>query len=910
MASLNTGGGSSAVAASAHAGCQRFRHTDPLVIGRSRRSLAAHLGHPDTSAGIPEARWMRAMTFEALVRHDRFVSQLLTTAVGRLGLDRPAAVRRANGGVTPDATATVLQEAHRAAVDLNQATMITGLAVPYVGMEHVDATPVKPDFAIVAPRPAGARAGAGVDDAAGSWLIMGDAKDYERVRSRVDDQRLLKGFLQVALGAESAGHWSRLPVGMKVHPSGALAVPRNAFLQPEAVVERLDDHRVEVRARVEERAALMAELGTTPIPDSELGDFVNHLDATFDPASCVTCALFNLCRSEVRASSAAGAVLMEIGVRPELRAALGCLIDGSGRPERVPASVVAMVDATLSGEAVWAGQARIDPAGLPGTINVVLAKSDAAALGVHGLGIRRIPLDGSPGDWAFTVFDDPQSPATRLSVVELLGRAIGASMADYRARNPEQPEPVHLVLPDAVTGDLLVSIADSLAGVETSRLRWARDLAVGREALTYDGEPAVVPDPLTDSQRLAVSFLLEEDRARAMSLRWPLVNLRTALARHLIPGGPAVDHGRLDYLVEWARAAGPLDHRRVSDEIASRESTPGARLSNSRSDAIHQARRRDPARYASLVEDELTYKAATIDAALEVLDRIPDSRLRPLYRALEATSQEVWRRRLQLQASDLVRFGRTSWFWRNNQVPMLDADRTCADQLALLANPQVARDMALDAGTREVALATVVGTAPLRLRVASRRLVADASIVALHRNGTPCAESPTVEVKIQKGSFKLSRMLGGSLAADADTPADGALVWETAKTVAVDVAVGDELIVANRAWLGGLKAADEIRVDRPKADENTAPKPSCDASSYRLDPEGHQWCCRPHQAAEAEFADLLAERRERGELNPTVWPPVIDYDQFDTPAAGSPTGADLADHTARPPDDLTPDDID
>jgi hypothetical protein len=57
---LSTGGGSSAVAASAHAGCERFRHTDPLVIGMSRRALAKQLKHPDTSAGIPEASWMRA----------------------------------------------------------------------------------------------------------------------------------------------------------------------------------------------------------------------------------------------------------------------------------------------------------------------------------------------------------------------------------------------------------------------------------------------------------------------------------------------------------------------------------------------------------------------------------------------------------------------------------------------------------------------------------------------------------------------------------------------------------------------------------------------------------------------------------------------------------------------------------
>ena len=68
MTALAAGGGSSAVAASAHAGCQRFRHTDPLVTGQSRRALAAVLGAPDTSGRIPEARWARAMQFERLVR--------------------------------------------------------------------------------------------------------------------------------------------------------------------------------------------------------------------------------------------------------------------------------------------------------------------------------------------------------------------------------------------------------------------------------------------------------------------------------------------------------------------------------------------------------------------------------------------------------------------------------------------------------------------------------------------------------------------------------------------------------------------------------------------------------------------------------------------------------------------------
>ena len=145
--------------------------------------------------------------------------------------------------VNTDRTAQLLAEAHDRALADGAATLIHQLAVPFVGYEDTRATDVKPDFAVVAPKV----------DQSGSWLVMGDAKDYERHRSRVEDTRLLKGFLQVAVGAESAAAWSLLPDGMEVHEYGALAVPRNAFLQPEALVEDIGDHRREVRMRIAER---------------------------------------------------------------------------------------------------------------------------------------------------------------------------------------------------------------------------------------------------------------------------------------------------------------------------------------------------------------------------------------------------------------------------------------------------------------------------------------------------------------------------------------------------------------------------------------------------------------------------------------------------------------------------------
>lgn len=874
-----------------------------MVVGMSRRAIAEKLGHPDTSAGIPEARWIRAMTFEGLVHHERFVSQLLTTAVGALGLDRPVAVRRADCGVSVAKTLAALEAAHANAVTDQEATMITSLAVPFVGMEHEpDATQVKPDFAIVAPRTIS-------DHAVGSWLIMGDAKDYERVRSRIDDQRMLKGFLQVALGAESAADWSALPEGMEVHTWGALAVPRNAFLQPEAIVERLDDHRREVRVRVDERTELLRDLGRTPLDEDAVDDFVSHLEAEFDPSSCSTCAMFNYCRSELRAKDDTTSLLVELGVRPEMRPAMTRLID-DGEAMGLPESAVAAVKATRSGLAESTGQLRVDPASMPGSVNVVLAKADSAALGVHGIGLQRVLSDGSVTPWAFHVIDVPQSSETRSGVMELLGEQLEAALATQSEANADSPGPVCVVTPDNVTADVLVSIADSLAGVETSRLRWQRDLDQGREALTFDGEPATVPEPLSENQRLAVSFLLEEDRARAMTLRWPLIDLRSVLANHVVPGGPQVDRGRLDYLVTWAEAAEPLDHRAVSDAIASSENTPGARLANRRSDAMHRTVRSDKAVYNDLVIDELGYKADIVDRALAILDKVDDSKLRQVNCALEADAQGVWRLRLALHASDLVRFGRTGWVWRNSHVELLDADGGCATQLAVVGNPHVARDAALEAGQRYVALATVVSVSPLKLAVQSRRIGDGASVVALQVNGEPCVEDDATTLKIQKGSFKFSNLSVGPLSADDSQDDDAGLIW--APKIEPELHVGDELVVADLEWFGNpLKSGHEIGIKRPSLDRKSAPKDDCHAHSYDINPEDHQWCCRSHEDAEAEWSDELADRRRRGELNPQVWPPVIDADEFDTPAVGSPTAeSDEAPAQTRPAEHLTIDDLD
>ncbi len=123
-------------------------------------------------------------------------------------------------------------------------------------------------------------------------MIVGDAKDYQRVRAKIEDGRLLKGFLQVALGAESAAAWTKLPAGMDVHTFGILAVPRNSSLSPTAVIENLNDHREEVRMRVRERASEAA--GFPPETRSNLPAILHTYRPSIlrTPVLAATCSCF------------------------------------------------------------------------------------------------------------------------------------------------------------------------------------------------------------------------------------------------------------------------------------------------------------------------------------------------------------------------------------------------------------------------------------------------------------------------------------------------------------------------------------------------------------------------------------------------------------------------------------------
>lgn len=874
----------------------------------TRRSLAKEVGFADTSGTIPQARWMRAMTFERLVRNENFAGRVATRTVGEIGLDRPTEVVTVDAHMSVDVTAQAFSDAHERAVNTGAVTLVFQIALPFVGFEDTRATDVKPDFAVVAPA---------VDDPIRSWLLIGDAKDYERIRSRIDDTRMLKGFLQVAVGLESARAWSQLPDGMSVHTFGVLAVPRNAFLQPDPVVENLHDYSEEVKLRIDERRR-EAEASTHTAGDN-VKVLVEHLEASFDPGACTTCTLFSYCRDELRRSEAPSDLLIEIGIGRDLRRhALG-LVDGVTAVGPVPASTAANIAATLNGVPQFTGQRRVDHAGAAGTVNVVIAKSDAAAMGVHGIGVQRVTAEGR-GDWEFTTFDDPQSSETRRIVMRRIGSALNRAMREQRnAAGGETPDAVHLVVPDQTTADVLVSIADNLAGVELSRLRWERDLEEGRPALTYDGEPATVPRPISEVERTAIALLLEDDRSRAFKLRCPIIDVRTVLARHMVAGGPTVNAGRLDYLVGWSEAtdSDPIDHRGFADAIEASEHTPGARFANNMSDAIHEALvgkrgkhdgagAADPELYQALVTEELKYKSETLERGLDALESIGASTLREACREIESNAQEVWRRRLQLHASDLVRFGRTYRPWRNSLVPMIESDAACASQLLALSNPQAAQDMAADAGNRSVAFATVVSVEPLELDVESRRIVDGSRVVMLMRNEQACVEEPGVSVdSTLAGSFKIGGLAIGPLATTGEEAAR--LRWDPG-TVPV-VVFGDRLVVADFAWFSELVGNSFLPVAKPKPDATSAPKLDCEVESYDADPQTHRWCCRSHERNEAEFSDELARQRARGELNPDRWPPVRDGDAFEVSAAGAAAGNAFEVAPEKAPEDQTMDDL-
>jgi hypothetical protein len=339
-------------------------------------------------------------------------------------------------------------------------------------------------------------------------------------------------------------------------------------------------------------------------------------------------------------------------------------------------------------------------------------------------------------------------------------------------------------------------------------------------------------------------------------------------------------------------------------------------MTSRRSNAIHLAfvgtRREDPrpaepATYDALIRDELAYKSQMLETALACLAAQPDSTLRDVHRAIEGDAQAVWRRRLRLHASDLVRFGRTYRHWRNSLVLTIESDDLASKQLLAVGNPQVATDSARDAGNRAMAVAHVVAADPLVLDIDSRRITDESRIVLLHVNGDACVEGDDVEVVHQKTNFKFSGLSIGPLTHhEGDPPAR--LQWHPA--LEPELNVGDELVVADFSWFCDLKGNKQLTLKRPTPDGVSAPTPDCDEHSYGDDPDHHQYCCNSHEVSEAEWSDELAARRARGELNPEVWPPIVDTDAFEISPLGAPEGNPDATPAVPIPEDVIADDLD
>lgn len=841
------------------------------------------------------------MAFESMVKNEKFASRIATSTAGQLGLQRPKTVVVIDVDESQSTTAKALSEARLRAENDNSATIMIKPAVAFPGFSGAGATSVLPDFFVVLPKRSGQL---------GAWAVVGDVKDYERVRSNIDDARMLKGYLQVAFGAEALERWSKRSSSVDVHRFGVLAVPRNSSLHPTVVTEDLVDHRNEVAMRLAQRLTDAEHFKV----DGDLTEFVEHLNAKFSPGDCTSCSLFYFCRNQLRESTDSDQLLVELGVPFQLRPVLSPLLNGGELSPLAPASWVGRINATLWGHPEKTGRKRIDPVGLPGTVNVVLVKSDAVALGVHGFSIQVVTEEG-PGAWHTFVSNSPGSTSARKHLMSELGKALSEAIAvTTRTSESELQDPIHIVVPDKATADLLASVADLLSGSEISRLRYARDVEMGREPLTFEGEPATIPEPLSPSERLAVSFLLEDDRAREFVLRTTTVDLNSTLGQHIIAGGPAVESSRLDYQVGWAECDGSqsVDFRDFMDGIEKEEHTPGAKLAREQSDLIHTAlygkngKGSDLNRYGVLVKDELYFKQDVFVRAVASLQQVPDSSVRTALRSIEASAQKIWRRRFEFQAFDLIRFGRTTRTWRNGLVAVVQDTEKATKQLKSIVDPTWADENARQAGTKEIAIAHVVNADPLVVEVLSRRLVEGSRVSLLHHNGIPVAERPGVTTKVQAAAIVVEKIPNGELTPFGQA-VNGRQRYRWALDTDFEMNEGDELVVADTTWFNDQVKLNHLKIKKPKLDDQMSPRETCEPESFTDFPSEHMWCCRPHVEYEAGISDLLASQRAQGELNPVSWPPVVDVDDFDVAAVGDPVPNETT--SVEIPDGLTTDEL-
>ena len=416
---------------------------------------------------------MRAMTFERLVRDERFASEVATTAVGAA---RPRPADRGRHRQRQGATSTGRRSCWPTPTTARSAKAprrcIHGLAVPFVGFEDERATDVKPDFVVVARQ---------------------DRR--HEVTGQLADRRRRQG-----LRARPLAH-RRRPAAQGVPPGRARRRVRSR--RGRSCPAGMDVHRYGVARRAAQRVPAAGGAGRGPrrpprggarcgSPSGRREADAHALRRDDDAARrttsppqgrpstrrrCTSCTLFSFCRDELRASADPTDLLIEIGVPAGDAAARRRPGRRHRRGRRAPASVVAHGHRHRStGAAVDDRAAAHRPGGPAGTVNVVIAKSDAAALGVHGIAVQRVTASG-PATWTYVTSSTTRSrPTTPASDHEAARQGdLDRDAQGTARRTSERPSPVHLVVPDKATADVLVSIADNLAGIELSRLRWERD---------------------------------------------------------------------------------------------------------------------------------------------------------------------------------------------------------------------------------------------------------------------------------------------------------------------------------------------------------------------------------------------------------------------------------------------------
>ena len=198
-----------------------------------------------------------------------------------------------------------------------------------------------------------------------------------------------------------------------------------------------------------------------------------------------------------------------------------------------------------------------------------------------------------------------------------------------------------------------------------------------------------------------------------MKARSSIVDIRAVLASLVTAGAPP---STLCVLTTspWADLTIPTIDHRAPLSLSRSPSTPSGATHPIRSNAIHEAFTGDrpgaveTGEAARTTTSSVPNKTAVFDRASAVIQSaFALSNLQPA-RAVEADAQCVCAAASTFTRSISSVSGRTTPWWRNDSVPILEADDRFNAQVTALTNPLAAHDMAHDAGNRSLVLARVV----------------------------------------------------------------------------------------------------------------------------------------------------------------------------------------------------------